>query len=175
MGGTSTSISRRALTRRVITSLTTSAVLGVALVIGPLAEATQARAGAARPPALLSNCSLFASVYVYADTPRLEHPRVWMTGGIEYRSARYCFPDRSGVYAQTKACGVFGCNWQTRDAMEYTPYYGMHETPGMDCRQGTHRYRTRTVFGYRVPDEHGLVPGYPVIADSAIQPEFSCK
>jgi hypothetical protein len=122
-----------------------------------------------------STCTVFASVFVYAETPRLEGIRVWTTGGFEYRSAPYCYPDLSGVYTQTKACGVFGCSWQTRDRIEYTPHGNMRETPGMNCRSGTNRYRTHSVYGYRVWDDNGLQPGYPIVADSGIQPEFSCK
>ncbi len=118
---------------------------------------------------------MFVAPEVYAETPRLEWPRVWMTGGIDWLGTPYCFPDLSGVYAQTKACGVFGCNWETRDSVEYTPWYGMRETPGMDCRKGTNRYRTHTVLGYRVIGETGLEPGFPVVRDSPVQPEFSCK
>lgn len=151
------------------------ATLLVAIVGFPFSRSASADVSAPSSTRLATGCTVFASTYVYADTPRLEWPRVWMTGGIEYWSPPYCWPDLSGVYAQTKACGVFGCNWQTRGAVEYTPWQGMHETPGMDCRTGTNRYRTHTVFGYRVIGETGLESGYPIVADSAIQPEFSCK
>ncbi len=146
-----------------------AALVGIAWSVGAPnvqhASATNAAVG----------CTMFAGVYVYGEPPRLEGRRVWMTGGFDYLTAPYCYPDLSGVYAQTKACGVFGCNWQTRDRIEYTPRGNMRETPGMDCRKGTNRYRTHSVYGYRVWGQTGLEPGLPILADSRIAPEFSCK
>jgi hypothetical protein len=149
-------------------------VVGLGVLFGPL---TGTASSASTGSALLQSpgCSVFSAVNVYAETPRLEWPRVWTTGGIDYYGAPYCYPDLSGVYAQTKACGVFGCNWQTRGSVTYTPWGGMRETPGMDCRRGTNRYRTHTAYGYRIWGQTGLEPALPIVHDSTVQPEFSCK
>jgi hypothetical protein len=126
-------------------------------------------------PAAAADCSWNPAIHLEPETPRLEWPRVWMTGRIYQSPKHYCLVRQSWVYAQTKACGVFGCNWETRSATGSLPNRtSWAETPGMDCRSGTHRYRTRVLFAWGYYGGDGIY-GASRGEESRLQPEFTCK
>lgn len=92
-----------------------------------------------------AGCSLSTGYSVTANTPYAYYSIV-STGQINQNQV-YCHNDpASGVKAQTKVCGAWGCNWETKNKQHYTPdstssYYTASQT----CRSGT---RTATGPGW---------------------------
>jgi len=147
----------------------TRLVVGLALVLAPASVlgVTQAKPAGA--------CTLNTpSFSYYAQDPRLEAPNIWFTGGVDSYPDWFCGNGWSGVYAQTVACGVFGCNWEIRNRAEGVPNSAhWQQTPGIGCRSGTNRYRTMTQ--YYVNATLQVPGGGQFIAFSPNSPEFSCK
>ena len=124
------------------------------------------------------------AVVVHAEDARYEKYNgddwIWTTGSILQWPDYFCTVDQSTIAAQTRACGFWGCSWETRDSEQRTPrqvYW--RETPGFACRSGTHRYQGKVTLNYRVFDVINnipvLIPGNPVIDDSTIDYEVTCK
>jgi len=131
-----------------------------------------------------SACAFGTATYLSAENARLEtyggSPWIWTTGSIQQWPDWYCAVDLSFIQSQTKSCGIWGCNWQTRNQVSRSPnlLYWI-ETPGFQCRSGTNRYRGRVEFNYRQLDYVDwflvFVPGAPQVHSSPIEYEFSCK
>jgi hypothetical protein len=139
--------------------------------------ALSASPAAAAPAAL--GCSANAQVRVTADTPYQSGANVLDHGTIISSPSFMCTQNGGEVHAETKACGSFGCNWQTRGEFDgQVQVNAWDHTASQACRSGTNRYRTRTVFNYMQID---VVQGIPVFVPEELsytspnQPEFSCK
>lgn len=146
----------------------------------PVAEVSTSdrhASGPVAPPTpramLLSTCSYTATFRVTSYTPGRVYSgspgQVRSNGRIEQSPARRC----GGVHrvlAQTKACGLFGCNYETKRTTTGSPI-GTNElrTAEQGCRSGTHRYRTFSTFDMATLDG-SVHRAY----HASSQPEFTC-
>ena len=92
--------------------------------------------------------------------------------GIGYASG-ICPAARFDLQAQTKVCGFWGCDWQTRGLVYGNPYAGYALAATQGCRGGKNRYRTKINFCW-------MPVSWPPTYDCSnefihgSQPEFTC-
>ncbi len=97
---------------------------------------------------------------------------VFSTNGSDW----YCGVDGLTVRGQTKVCGAWGCSWHTKASAFHngqTTYWS--KTVSQPCRSGTNRYKTRVTVAWIYNNWPSGWASASSSADSAVQPEFTCK
>lgn len=108
----------------------------------------------------LPRCSVHVWTNLEASAPnKVSSSLIRSIGGVWYSAfsggptvSAYCGSIALRVEAQSKVCGFWGCSYHSRGDWGYSSD-GRTTSPWrryayQDCREGTHRYRTKTFFQY---------------------------
>jgi hypothetical protein len=146
--------------KRLLAKLTVSTLLltgvGGALVVAQAAPAFA--------------CTFNAALYtVWANDPVVFKGQVMDQGGVNQYPSPMCGSPQAS-YWYTKACGFFGCSWETwaNTQARQPDSNSYYQWAIYACRHGLNRYYSSSHF-YNVGG-----PGYEVDANSSGQPEFAC-
>lgn len=153
----------------------TAVALSTAVGLTMSGTALAAPAGADGPE---GNCSFSAIWYLYAGDPTNYSATgsVYDNGEIDQSPTWSCEQNSGTVFAQTKVCGFFGCNYETKASYNSdAKVLRWAHVAYQDCRADTNRYRTITRFDYLIWDSSSF--GYVDESTSATSAalEFTCK
>ena len=117
-------------------------------------------------------CSTSAWVGRYVYTPTFASGQYRSNGWLTQSPDVYCFGIEWKIFAQTKVCGFWGCNWHTKGDKKANPLYStsIYLTAYQPCRDGTHTYRTLGTYVYHPP-----FANYPqVTTHKSSEPKLTC-
>lgn len=111
---------------------------------------------------------------VYAREPILTQSTKKVNSWARFQVTRLsCYDTPIKVLAQTKACGFWGCNYETRGSNSENLTVRDRTLHAMqDCRSGTNRYRTYAAISFWIP-VHPTHYETQSVTD-AVHPEFTC-